>query len=518
MSKVVLISNKTYGHLQHINQDYCHDNGTAYSSDRFFYILNQSFDYRLRLKNPFIAWWIKFWYYTTDYKKNQSLSNKRHSVLQIIEKLIYIGCIIGLILALIFGLAIPIITSTTKSLLLIRGEAQGAIYANNQLIGYVFTNSEAAGILKLIGTDSSYYTQPAIANALHQLNLTPDQVDKMIFKVGSTFMIVQLTNSMQELLHAFFVANQNHIGGLDISNLQTNDLILNTDQAGQAILVPKIWISYFDASDVIVPIIFTIIFIAIIWAYDYRKKKIMPKVNGMSIQDYLILKLNLVKKFNHILNKNIPMIKWISQLNHQFVFNMENVGNGQIYFNLRLLNYAYSIFSDLNCIMVIMNQDDNAIKELIKIIAQDFSQNLEITIVNSEDTNLLKANNALGFLFNSKQFKELTSDAINLNLTNKQLPESNAKAFYASSQQAIYDHKLAELDIQLQQKLNYAVFTYRNSLSDANKQAILQDIIKQYQQKKKDLMQKYDDAINDLMHNQKDDEINNEGEGWENGK
>ncbi|MBQ3621832.1 hypothetical protein II941_03550 [bacterium] len=124
--------------------------------------------------------------------------------------------------------------------MLIRGEAQGAIYANNQLIGYVFTNSEAAGILKLIGTDATYYTQPAIANALHQLNLTPDAVDKMIFKVGSTFMIVQLTSSMQELLHAFFIANQNHIGGLDISNLQSKDLILNIDQAGQAILVPKI--------------------------------------------------------------------------------------------------------------------------------------------------------------------------------------------------------------------------------------------------------------------------------------
>ena len=509
MSKVVLISNKTYGHLQHINQDYCHDNGTAYSSDRFFYILNQSFDYRLRLKNPLIAWWIKFWYYTTDYKKNQSLSNKRHSILQIIEKIIYLGCIIGLILALIFGLAIPIITSTTKSLLLIRGEAQGAIYANNQLIGYVFTNSEAAGILKLIGTDSSYYTQPAIANALHQLNLTPDQVDKMIFKVGSTFMIVQLTSSMQELLHAFFVANQNQIGGLDISKLQTNDLILNTDQAGQAILVPKIWISYFDASNVIVPIVFTIIFIAVIWAYDYRKKKIMPKVNSMSIQDYLILKLNLVKKFNQILNKNIPMLKGISQLNHQFVFNMENVGNSQIYFNLRLLNYTYSIFSDLDCIMVLMNQDDNAIKELMKIIAQDFKQNLEITIVNSEDTSLLKANNALGFLFNSKQFKELTTDPITLNLTEDQELSNDAKAFYASNQQAIYDHKLAEIDLQLQQKLNYAIFKYRNSLNEASKQLILQDIMKQYQQKKKDLMQKYDNALTDLMNHQTSDEINN---------
>ena len=509
MSKVILISNKTYGHLQHINQDYCHDNGTAYSSDRFFYILNQSFDYRLRLKNPLIAWWIKFWYYTTDYKKNQSLSNKHHSILQIIEKIIYLGCIIGLILALIFGLAIPIITSTTKSLLLIRGEAQGAIYANNQLIGYVFTNSEAAGILKLIGTDSSYYTQPAIANALHQLNLTPDQVDKMIFKVGSTFMIVQLTSSMQELLHAFFVANQNQIGGLDISKLQTNDLILNTDQAGQAILVPKIWISYFDASNVIVPIVFTIIFIAVIWAYDYRKKKIMPKVNSMSIQDYLILKLNLVKKFNQILNKNIPMLKGISQLNHQFVFNMENVGNSQIYFNLRLLNYTYSIFSDLDCIMVLMNQDDNAIKELMKIIAQDFKQNLEITIVNSEDTSLLKANNALGFLFNSKQFKELTTDPITLNLTEDQELSNDAKAFYASNQQAIYDHKLAEIDLQLQQKLNYAIFKYRNSLNEASKQLILQDIMKQYQQKKKDLMQKYDNALTDLMNHQTSDEINN---------
>ena len=136
----------------------------------------------------------------------------------------------------------------------------------------------------------------------------------------------------------------------------------------------------------------------------------MPKVNSMSIQDYLILKLNLVKKFNHILNKNIPMIKGISQLNHQFIFNMENIGNNQIYFNLRLLNYAYSVFSDLDCIMVLTNQDDNAIKELMKIIAQDFHQNLAITVISSEDTDLLKAKNALGFLFNTKQFKELTTE------------------------------------------------------------------------------------------------------------
>ncbi|MBO7085322.1 hypothetical protein J6W20_05500 [bacterium] len=235
----------------------------------------------------------------------------------------------------------------------------------------------------------------------------------------------------------------------------------------------------------------------------------MPKVNSMSIQDYLILKLNLVKKFNQILNKNIPMLKGISQLNHQFVFNMENVGNSQIYFNLRLLNYTYSIFSDLDCIMVLMNQDDNAIKELMKIIAQDFKQNLEITIVNSEDTSLLKANNALGFLFNSKQFKELTTDPITLNLTEDQELSNDAKAFYASNQQAIYDHKLAEIDLQLQQKLNYAIFKYRNSLNEASKQLILQDIMKQYQQKKKDLMQKYDNALTDLMNHQTSDEINN---------
>lgn len=235
----------------------------------------------------------------------------------------------------------------------------------------------------------------------------------------------------------------------------------------------------------------------------------MPKVNSMSIQDYLILKLNLLKRFNQILNKNIPMLKGISQLNHQFVFNMENVGNGQIYFNLRLLNYAYSIFSDLDCIMVLMNQDDNAIKELMKIIAQDFKQNLEITVVSSEDTNLLKANNALGFLFNSKQFKELTTDPITLNLTKNQELNSDAKAFFASSQQAIYDHKLAEIDLQLQQKLNYAVFKYRNSLNETSKQEILQNIIKQYQQRKNNLMQKYEDALTDLMNHQASDEMNN---------
>lgn len=56
MSKTVLISNKAYGDLEKISKDYCHDSGSAYTSDRYFAIVNETFDYHLKLKSILVYW------------------------------------------------------------------------------------------------------------------------------------------------------------------------------------------------------------------------------------------------------------------------------------------------------------------------------------------------------------------------------------------------------------------------------------------------------------------------------
>lgn len=165
---------------------------------------------------------MSFWYGTNDYKKRKELANKKYNRSDLFKRLFYWLCVIGLILTLIFGLAIPIITSATTSILLIQGKAQGVIYANGQLIGYVFTNSEAASIIYNLGSTMSTMTsdQLAIINAtLNHLNLTPTELQKYVVKIGNSYMIIAMTADLQQVLYAFIQTQKDYLGHLDISNL-----------------------------------------------------------------------------------------------------------------------------------------------------------------------------------------------------------------------------------------------------------------------------------------------------------
>ena len=50
MAKTVLISNRSYGDMNGVGKDYIHDSGTAYTAERYFDIVNETFDYNLKLK------------------------------------------------------------------------------------------------------------------------------------------------------------------------------------------------------------------------------------------------------------------------------------------------------------------------------------------------------------------------------------------------------------------------------------------------------------------------------------
>ncbi len=469
MAKTILITNKAYGDLKGTGKDYCHDSGVAYTNDRYFSIVNETFDYHLKLKSRFLSWFVNFWYYTTDYKKKPSLANKKFSRAKMLETLIFWICLIGLIICLITGVAVPIIQSATKSILLIQGKALGAIYANNILVGYVFTNAEAAGILASTGHSD------------------------VVTTIGSNKFIIQLTSQMQQWLYEWFLSQHDKLGSLSISQLSPSHLILNTDQTGQALIIPIIWSAWFAKADVIIPIIICIILIVVIYLYNYRKKKLLPKINNLSVQDYLTTKLLFVKRFHFILKRKVPMIKGIKELNHRFIYAIDALGTTQIYYDIRLMNYIYSTFSDMNCIMCINVTDDTTIELLQKIIMQDFSQNINLIIVDTENLQDIKSTDGYGYLFNNLYQEKLNQEPISWPITNIQDKDLDLKIKYQETIQATYEHKLNEQINIINKKIEKLVLRNKRTLNDSERRKILEKIVFEYETKKKILIDNYND-------------------------
>lgn len=504
MAKTILISNKTYDNLEDVGKNYCHDSGIAYTPDRFFYIVNQTFDYQLKLKNRIIYWWLNFWYNTNDYKKNKDVSNKRYNKTYIFEKIFLLICIIGLILTLIFGLAIPIITSATKSILLLQGKALGIIYANNQLIGYVFTNSEASGILYNINTtinSMSNSQQLVFWDTLKNLDINNSDVTSIqnqVIKFGNTFMVIDLTDQMKKILYAYLVAKSDTLGNLDLSNLNWTDLVLSNNQAGQVILVPKIWIAYFKKGNVIAPIVFTLFFIVVLYIYNRRRKKVIPKINAMSLQDFLNFKINNIRKYKVLLNRSIPMVQGIKELNHRFIFMADSLGTTQLYYNIRLMNYIYSVFKEMNCIMTINAVDDNQIEQIQKICLQDFDQNINVIIIDTDKLNELKSKDKTGYLF-SDVYLEKISQEINLSeISNSQKFHLNEEIRYKEYMKENYDYKIENQIKNLNKKIDRLIFRNRKRLSNKRKKEIVEDIVNKYNLQKEVIQYNFEKSINSI--------------------
>lgn len=486
MAKTVLISNKTYGDLKGVGVDYCHDSGVAYTNDRYFSIVNETFDYQLKMKSRLLYWFVSFWYETKDYKKKKSLSNHKYSNAQIIGALFFVGCVIGLIITIIAGLAVPIITSTSKTILLIQGKALGPIYANGFLVGWVFSNSEAAGILSNIAADPSKYGI-TVGDTYQGIEITAQVITNLkgqIIHFGNTYMIVNLTPEMQVMLWVAINKILSVPGStITAEHLSHTYVILSSDSVGQANIIPQLWDAYFRKANVIVPICFTLFFILVIAAYNYRRKKFLPRMNSMSMQDYISTKILFVKKFRFILRRRLPMVKGIKELNHRFVFNSDALGSGQLYYDIRLLNYLYSTFMDMNVIMVVNVPDDATIEQLQKIVAQDFDQNIQIIVVDSDKLAQFKSVDGFGYLFNDKYLAELNQDVVSLDLNKNQDPTFNSMIQLQSKYVVDYDHKLNKEIARLTRAIEKTIFKNGRQLSNEQQKAVLEKVVAEYQRK-----------------------------------
>ena len=418
MGKTVLISNKTYNGMSDVGINFCHDGGNVYTADRLYATINETFEYQLRAKNRFLGSFVNYWFQTTDYKKNKKLSNIKPARSDIFYTLFFWACIIGLVACVIWGIAIPVINSAIKSIQLLQGSYTGVLMANDSVVGFVFDGKVVASAINSVANAdvkdpdqivwfNQYYEQywkglnnngtiqdcqkflrSFIVGTLGNANATVTYLPKEL-QVFMYFNTVGNTVSDAEgWTNLHWMANKNMLSGLSTDNvyydLRATDICLAGNQMAQTLLVPKIWIAWFKNANVIIPLIFTLLLVILVWTYRYQIKKVRPRTNAMSIQDYVMAKVVFAKKWRWFLRKRVPMVEGVKELNHRFLFAAGSLGAGGIYFNVRLLNYLYATFREMNIVLVIPFGDNDAgIAELQKVIAQDF-QNISLTIVDDE--------------------------------------------------------------------------------------------------------------------------------------
>lgn len=189
-----------------------------------------------------------------------------------------------------------------------------------------------------------------------------------------------------------------------------NDVLKGEVAISQWELIPEVWTYQFKDASVIVPLLFTLIFFFFSFLYIYMIKKIRPRTNKMSLEDYLVARMNMINFFKGIFKKKVNLVHGIKEYNHQFVFNMK------IDYNLmRIINYIYSGFFEMNIVMVIDVKDDNEIFDLQKVVKQDFS-NLGVIVLQKEDAEKLKSNYQNG---------TLSADHQNINIINAEEEDKN---------------------------------------------------------------------------------------------
>lgn len=158
--------------------------------------------------------------------------------------------------------------------------------------------------------------------------------------------------------------------------------------------IGAIWKKQFSDSTVIAPLCITLFFMFFSFLYIYMIKKIRPRTNKMSVEEYLVARMNKINSFKFILKREVKLIPGVKEFNHRFVFNMS------IDYNLiRLMNYIYSGLKEMNIIMVI-DLEDNKLFELQKVMKQDFN-NLSMIILDSEIAANLKSIHHNGTLNNT---------------------------------------------------------------------------------------------------------------------
>lgn len=230
---------------------------------------------------------------------------------------------------------------------------------------------------------------------------------------------------IESIIKTVLLAQNKYSGDLVINghviatNLKASgsDVLSGNSGTEQFEYIPQVWSAHFRDPKVYVPMIFILILFFFSFIYIYRERKIKPRTNKMSNEEYLIARMNMINFFKWILKRKVPLVEGIKEYNHRIIFNMS-----ADYSIMRIMNYIYSGLKEMNIIMVTTFDDDNKIFELQKTIKQDFD-NLDVIIVSEETTKKLDSiyqngilNDKIKTINISNQEKDKNQDIIDVNI------------------------------------------------------------------------------------------------------
>lgn len=520
IQKSLLISNSTYKNIDTIGLNFTHDSGDAYSLERIYGIINDNIDCQLRAKSRFLGSFVYYWFQTNDYKKNRELSKIKFKNRTIWYNIFFWLSILALVFCIIWGIAIPIINSASNSLSLLQGNFSGVLIANNHIIGYVIDPKTAASILTSITdiTDNNYpewfnqylnlyWINNPVVGYSNDLSGCLRFLQDSLIGTGSQATVSILSIQLQTFIYFSVVGktatleimqswNGSYFALLPTTSyyygLMANSICLAGNQLAQTLLIPKIWSAWFSDASVIVSLIFILILLIIVIVYGQLLKNIKPRLNNLSFSEYLMQKMIFIKRFKFLINKRVPMTEGIKELNHQLIFCTDKLGDTSIYFLLRLLNYVYSIFRDMNLMLVINVDSDQKIKSYTKLLSQDFS-NLTINIIDNELLNKLNSGDAQGTYFRFDDDKINVDPNINKIETNQNIKDILSLQFesYINDFYNYIDYSRKNKIINLQLKKSSKENCKKISSSQKNK--IINNVQKQHKENETSFIKQFGD-------------------------
>ncbi|MDE5617560.1 MAG: hypothetical protein K2I36_01800 [Ureaplasma sp.] len=438
----IIIYNKFYKLDKNTSKAYFHNNGEALNSDRVITITDAILMSHINAKSRFFTFLTNFLFYNNDFRKQKSLSENKVNRFRMLNNILLWGSIIGLIICLIFGIAIPIFNAAADSLQLVQGNFTGSVIANNKIIGWVIVQDNMINVsnslMSKLNSLTSTSDYDAFFNANSDLSWFKYYIEQyfgprynvfgidalisfrdfLSTHVFSEFKFVNFTEEFQALAYFKMVIQTIEIGeiggninsiinswnGLMFTKLPSsnifygldmNSICLTENKSSQALLVPKIWEVWFKDPSVIVPLVFTLIFIFIVVANYYILRKNKVKYYNMNMYEYLAKKAGFIKKYHFFLNKIVFLNNKINELKHNIILNFDSLGSADVYNILRLLNYLYSTVESMNIVLVCKYSDEW--KTQLDKLSKEDTRNLRIDIVNNnlvnEWTDNLKNNN-----------------------------------------------------------------------------------------------------------------------------
>lgn len=477
INKKILVHNKFFKFNQKISKEYCYNNNNLLNVDRFYSLVDQIVSKQINLKNRFISFWINYWFYNNDFKKDKFTSSKKINKTRLFINIFFILSIIGLVICLLFGIAIPIVQSSIDTLKLMSGGFEGSLISNNKIVGWVLDETSTINTINSIKSiilsaksDPTILDQSAniwlkyyLTNYfMPTMNIAPNALSTGIsdfydymnmFVSTGTLKYIYFSKEIQVLLYFYLINNSlptsilnnttqlnqlfNSFNGLQFTllsknnifyGLNVNSLCLKNNQLSQSKLIPGIWQSWFSDPVVILPLCLTLLLLFIVVFHSFILKKNKPKYRSMNQMNFVAEKIRFIKKINWIFKKPIFMNKNITETKHNFITNLQS--NSLLFEPLEFINYIYSCLENISVVLV-YDYDENWLKTCQSIIDSNLN-NLSITIV--EDNNLIPIDNDSkidGFqIVNHIDEKQFISQQYHEFLNNFKLNNKSKEKFY----------------------------------------------------------------------------------------